>query len=59
MKKDRTFAEEAKAMEFTIKSLYNEKKYLEKRIAEDVGDVRIDRARLQMVNHFIGIYEGY
>ena len=57
MKKERTFAQEAKAMEFTIESLYKEREYLEKRVEET--DSERDRIRLQMVYHFISVYEGY
>ena len=52
---DRTFTEEAKAMERTIKSLYLERKYLESQIKE--YNRPKDSIRLQMVNHFIKIYE--
>lgn len=58
MKNNRTFAQEAKAMEFTIKSLYSEREYLEKRIDRGEGNGKTT-IQLQMVNHFIEIYEGY
>jgi len=52
---NRTFTEEAKAMERTIKSLYMEREYLEKQIRE--CNRPTDSIRLQMVNHFIKVYE--
>lgn len=52
---DRTFIEEAKAMERTIKGLYIERDYLEKEVKEHHRST--DKIRLQMVNHFIGVYE--
>lgn len=55
--KIRTFAEEAKAMEYTIKFMYREKKYLEERLEKYKRDS--DKYRLQMVNHFISLYEAY
>ena len=54
---NRTFAHEAKAMEFTIKSLYTEREYLKRRVEEN--NQATDKARLQTVEHFISIYEGY
>ncbi len=53
----RTFAQEAKAMEFTIKYLYTEREFLKKRVEED--NQATDKTRLQMVEHFISVYEGY
>ena len=55
--KNRTFAQEARAMEFVIGRLYEEEKYLEERIEENGNDR--DRTRLQMVKHFIEMYENY
>ena len=58
----REFAQEAKAMEMVIKSLYHEKEYL-----EGIKSGENDRiawtseraAQLKIVNHFISLYEGY
>ena len=52
---DRTFTEEAKAMGRTIESLYAEREYLEEEVRE--SNRSTDRIRLQMVNHFIKVYE--
>lgn len=57
--KDRTFSQEAKAMEFTIKQLYKERYSLSERIANNKCDVERDKIRLQMVEHFIRVYEEY
>lgn len=55
--KKRTFAQEAKAMEFTIQFMYKEKEYLEEQFNKHKRDS--DKFRLQMVKHFIDLYEGY
>lgn len=55
--KKRTFAQEAKAMEFTIQFMYREKEYLEEQFNKFKRDS--DKFRLQMVKHFIDLYEGY
>lgn len=57
--KDRTFSQEAKAMEFTISMLYEDREFLSERIANNKCDVERDKIRLQMVERFIRVYEEY
>lgn len=54
MKKDRDFAQEAKAMDFVIKSLYEERDFW-----LNQEETEKTKHYLKVLNHFINLYEGY
>lgn len=60
MRADRTFSQEARAMEFTIEQLYKEADYLAERIKDEKnGNASRDSIRFEMITHFIRLYEEY
>ena len=58
MRSNRTFLQEAKALDYLIEIIYLEQKELCEKIERE-GMNEINKARLDVINHFIKIYEGF